>query len=73
MFGQQEPHLAAMAGKDDRFPAAAMMPGSDVAGVAALLEELFDHAQRNHEPVGDLFAGNIPPVIGLEDALTEID
>lgn len=72
LFLQEEAHVAAMTIENERLAAAAVMTGSDITGMAALLEELFDHGQRYLKPVGDLFAGDIPTVVGFENALPEI-
>jgi hypothetical protein len=48
------------------------MTGSNVTGMAALMEELFDHGQRYLKPLGDLFAGGISTVVDFENALPEI-
>lgn len=48
------------------------MPGSDVAGVPALLEELLDHAQGNPETMGHFGARAFVVVVGTEDSLTQI-
>jgi len=61
-----------MAVENERLATAAVMTGSNVTGMAALLEELFDHGQRYLKAVGDLFAGGIPTVVGFENALPEI-
>jgi hypothetical protein len=72
LFGQEKTHFATVGVENDGLAAAAMMPGSDVSGVAALLDELFDHAERHLETTGHLFTGGIAAIIGLEDALPEI-
>jgi hypothetical protein len=72
LFLQEQAHVAAMAVENKWLATAAVMTGSNVTGMAALLEELFDHGQRYLKPLGDLFAGGIPTVIGFENALPEI-
>ncbi len=72
VFLQQKAHVAAMAVENDRLATAAVMTGCNVTGVAALLEEFFDHGERYLKPVGDLFAGGISTVVGFEDALPKI-
>jgi hypothetical protein len=72
LFLQEEAHIPAMAVENEWLATAAVMTGSDITGMAALLEELFDHGQRYLKAVGDLFAGGIPTVVGFEYALPEI-
>ena len=72
LFGKEETHFAAVGVENDGFAAAAMMTGSDVSGMAALLDELFDHAEGYLETTGHLFTGGIATIIGLEDTLPEI-
>jgi hypothetical protein len=72
LLGNKGAKFAAVGVEDDGFAAAAMMAGSDVAGVAALMEQLLDHAQGHFETAGHLLAGRITAIIGFEDALTEI-
>lgn len=71
-FGKEKTHFAAVRVENDGLTTAAMVTGSDVAGVAALLDELFDHAEGYLETTGHLFTGGIAAIIGLEDALPEI-
>jgi hypothetical protein len=72
LFLQEEAHVAAMAVENDRLATAAVMTGGNITGMTALLEELLDHGERYLEAVGDLFAGDIPTVVGFEDSLPEI-
>lgn len=72
LFGQNKAHLPAVAAKNHGLAAAAVMKGLDAAGVAALLNELLDHAKRYFEALGYLLAGDIPTVIGLEDTFAQI-
>ena len=72
LFGKKKTHPAAMGVDDEGLAAAAMMTGSDVSGVAALLDELFDHPERDLETASYLFTGSIAAIIGLEDTLPEI-
>lgn len=57
LFGKQGADLTAVGIDNDGFAPAAMVAGSDVAGVTALLKEFFDHAQGHLETAGHLFAG----------------
>ncbi len=45
LFLQKQAHVAAMAVENERLATAAVMTGSYVTGMAALLEELFDHGE----------------------------
>ena len=72
LFLQKEAHITAMAVENERLATAAVMTRSNITGMAALLKELFDHGERYLKAVGDLFAGNIPAVVGFENALPEI-
>lgn len=42
---QKEAHVAAMAVQNEWLATAAVMTGSNITGMAALLEELFDHGK----------------------------
>lgn len=70
--GEKKAHLPAVAGENDGLATAAVMKGGNAAGVASLLNELLDHAQGHFEALGHLLAGDIPMVIGLENAFTQI-
>jgi hypothetical protein len=72
LFDQKKAQLAAMGVDNEGLATAAMVTGSDVTGVAALLDELFDHPDRDLETTGDLFAGGVATIIGLKDTLPEI-
>jgi hypothetical protein len=72
LLGEEAAQIPAVGGEDEWFSSAAVMAGADVAGVAALLDELLDEAEGHLETAGNLFAGGVPPVVCLEDALTEI-
>ena len=72
LFDQKSPHLSAMGGADHRFAPGQAMAMGDVTGVAALLEELFNHAQRDAKAVGNLVASTLVIVVGLEDSLPQI-
>jgi len=56
LLTQQGAHLALMAGDDPRLAPGPVMPMRDGTGVAALLEEFFDHPQRNPETPRDILA-----------------
>ena len=58
--------------EDERLASAEVVPRGDVAGVAALLEELFDHAQRNTVTAGDHIAGAFAIVIGSQYPFTQV-
>ncbi len=72
LFDQKKAQLAAMGVDNEGLASAAMVTGSDVTGVAALLDELFDHADRDLETAGYLFAGGVATIIGFKDTLPEI-
>ena len=71
-FDQKKAQLAAMGVDDEGLATAAMVTGRDVTGVAALLDELFDHPDRDFETAGHLFASAVAAIIGLEDTVPEI-
>jgi hypothetical protein len=48
-----------------------MAPGFDTARLAALLQEFFDHAQRDIKPLGDLFASLLALVIRFDHTFTQ--
>jgi len=72
LLGDEGPQFAAVGIEDDGLTTAAMMERSDVSGMAALVEKLFDQAEGDLESRGDLFAGDVTAIIGLEDALPQI-
>jgi hypothetical protein len=72
LFDQKKAQLSAMGVDNDGLATATMVTGGDVTGVAALLDELFDHPYRDIETAGDLLTGGVAPIIGLEDTLPEI-
>jgi hypothetical protein len=72
LFIQQRPQLVMMAGDNAGFASRAVMLGADVAEAAALLEELLDHAQRNPETAGHLFAGVLVVIIGGQNPFSQI-
>jgi hypothetical protein len=55
-----------------RLAPAEPIPGADVAGVPALLQQLLDHAQGDPETMGDLGARPLIVVIGGQDSFTQI-
>jgi len=73
LAGQKGEHAIAVAGKNLWFAAGKMVAGADVARVAALLQQLFDHSQRNAETGGDFIAGPLLSVVGVENALTQVN
>jgi hypothetical protein len=72
LFDQKTSQLTAMGVDNEWLATAAMVTGSDVTGVAALLDELFDHPDRDFEAASHLFTGDVAAIIGLEDTLPEI-
>ena len=72
VFDQKKAQLAAMGVDNEGLATAPMMTGSNVTGVAALLDELFDHPHRNLETAGHLFTRGIATIIGFENTLPEI-
>jgi hypothetical protein len=68
LLAQQGVHLALMAGDDPRFAPGQVMAMRDGAGVAALLEQLFDHAQRHPEASSDIFSGSLLGIISGQDS-----
>jgi hypothetical protein len=47
-----------------------VVPRLDAAGLAALLEQLFDHAERNAKAPSDLISRTFTIVIGTNDAFS---
>ena len=72
LLGDEGSQLAAVGIEDDGLTTAPMMERSDVSGVAALVQELFDQAEGDLESRGDLFTSDITAIVGLEDALPQI-
>jgi hypothetical protein len=59
--------------RHDPWPASAtVIPTGYVAALTALLQELFDHPQRNPEALGDFFAGAFVLIVGSQDTLPQI-
>ena len=55
LLGNEGAKFAAVGVENDGLAAAAMVAGGDVAGVAALVKELLDHAEGHFETTGHLF------------------
>jgi len=68
----QRTQLPAVRGDDQGLAARAVMARGDIAGLAALLEELFDHAEGNVETPGHILPGALPGVVGGKDAGAQI-
>jgi len=64
--------LAAVGVENDGLAAAAMVKRLDGADLAALAQKLFDHAEGDLEPTGNLIACDVAAIIGFEDALSKI-
>ena len=58
--------------QDQRLAATQVMARCNVTSMAALLDELFDHPERNLVAAGDLVAGTFTTVIGSKDPFTQI-
>jgi hypothetical protein len=71
-FGKQHTDLLAVFRLDLRLAPSVVMPGANQAGLPALLEKLFDHAQRNSEAPGNVVAGSFLSVVGTQDAFPQI-
>jgi hypothetical protein len=61
---QQQPNLLAMVLHNHGFSPRILVSRSDVARTPALLEKLFDHAQRNAVTLGYLLTGTLVLVVG---------
>ncbi|MEI8123535.1 MAG: hypothetical protein WCI20_16050 [bacterium] len=72
LFDQKKAQLAAMGVDNEGLATAPMVTGSDVTGMAALLDELFDHPERDLKTAGHLFTGGVAAIIGLENTLPKI-
>jgi len=72
LFGQQTTDLAAVGGNDHRLAPGKVMSGSDVAGAPALLQELFNHPERDPKTMGNLDPGAFVLIIGIDNPLPEI-
>jgi hypothetical protein len=72
LLGQKPTDLAAMGVDDHGLAPGKMMPGSNVASAAALLQEFLDHAERDTKTLGNLGPGAFVMVIRIQDALAEI-
>ncbi|MCW1887328.1 hypothetical protein OKA04_21500 [Luteolibacter flavescens] len=66
-------HLAVMGGKDDGLAIAAVVERFDGPEVLALGEALLAHARGNLEALGDLGACGATAVVGVYDALAQIE
>ena len=64
----QSAQRAPVCGEDLGLAARVPMTRGDIAGAPALLEELFDHPERDAKPAGDVLTGAFAGVVGGEDA-----
>jgi len=72
-FGfQQAFHLLPVPGQDQRLAPGQMVPRADVPDVAALLEQLLDHAQGDPEAVCHLVPRCPSLVISLQNPFPQI-
>ena len=55
-----------------RFATTQVMAWCDITSVAALLNELFDHPQRDLIAACDLVAGSFSTIVGSQDAFAQI-
>jgi hypothetical protein len=70
LLAQQGAHLAFMPRDDPRLAPGQVMAMRDGAGVAALLEELFDHPQRNPETPRHILARAFPGIVRPQNAFS---
>ena len=61
-----------MGGQNHRFAPGPVMPGRNVAGAPALLEEFLDHAQGDPKTMGNFGASALIMVVRSKDSFTEI-
>ena len=71
-LAHQGAQLAAVVAEDLGLAAGVAVARGNVAGAAALLEELLDHPQGDAETPGDVLPGAFAGVKGGEDAGTQI-
>ena len=69
---QERTHLAMMTREDLRLAPGAIVARPDLSGVAALLQELFDHAQRHLETLRDLFTRAFLPIVASQDPFAQV-
>ena len=72
LLGEQRADLTTVGGQDHGFASGQPMARSNVTCAATLLEELLDHPHRDAETMGNLSPGAFIVVVGIEDALAEI-
>jgi hypothetical protein len=72
LLAQQGAHRALMAGDDLRLAPGQVMAMRDGAGVAALLEEFFDHPQRYPETPRHVLARAFPGIVSGQNSLSEV-
>ena len=69
---EQRSHPLPMGGDDQRLAPGITMARGDVAGAAALLEELLDHAQGDAIAPGDIFPGAFVTVVRGQNPFPQI-
>jgi len=72
LAAQERAHRLVMGREDERLASRTMVARGDVAGAAALLQELFDQTQGHAVAPGDLLSGAFLLVVGTQDALSQI-
>jgi hypothetical protein len=72
LAAQERSPLLVMRRHDEGFASGVAVPGRYVPGASALLQKLFDHAQRNPVATGSLFTVSLLLVVGAENSFTQV-
>ena len=66
-------HAAPVSVRDLRLPPRPVVQGTDLADVAALLDQLLHHAQRDAETLCDLLAGVLSLIVTGQYPLADVE
>ena len=69
---QQSPHLAPMGRQNPRLAPGETVARANLPGSPALLQKLFDHAQRNPVTAADLLSGPLLLIIGSQNSFAQV-
>jgi len=69
---QQAAQLPAVTGQNQGLSSRPVMAGTEISRAPPLLEELFDHPQRDAVTPGNLLPGGAALIVGLEDPFAKV-
>jgi hypothetical protein len=72
LFLQYVAHLGAVGFQNPGLASAEVSARANLSCMPTLLDELFNHSQRNLEPPRNLFSGVLFAVVGGEDAFAQV-